>query len=152
MSLIISIGCLIFAILVLCALIYSSSLRTVVSPYDGNTKEGFKKDKEGFRSELYLAGPSKCFSCEASLPPEFKWQGRQTKCFDCEKQLAAKDPTLANYTHGTKCFDCESPPASDAVNAPPQTSMHRRMTVQGLPFKLTTPETCMDAGTGECFF
>jgi len=146
MSVIISIGYLIFAVIVLLLLLYSSSKQTVVSPYDGNTKEAF-------HSELYLAGPSKCFSCEASLPPHLKWQGRQTKCFDCEKQLAAKDPTLANYSHGTKCFDCESPPASSALNKPPpQTDMHKNMPIQGLPFKLTTPQTCMDAGSGECLF
>lgn len=62
-------------------------------------------------SRLYLAGPSKCFSCERqminTLGPQYAWMGRQSKCFSCENQLAAIDPDLANYTHGTKCFSCE---------------------------------------------
>ena len=62
-------------------------------------------------SQLYLSGPTKCFSCERDMirraGPEFAWMGKQTKCFDCEQQLANVDPNLANLTHGTRCFDCE---------------------------------------------
>ena len=75
--------------------------------------------QEPFRtgSFLHLSGPTKCFSCEASLPPEYAWMGRQTKCFDCEKQLARQDPYLANMTHGTKCFSCERPVAIRDVSS-----------------------------------
>ena len=66
---------------------------------------------ESFDNRLYLSGPTKCFSCEKDmierLGPEYAWMGKQTKCFDCEAQLARVDPNLANYTHGTKCFSCE---------------------------------------------
>lgn len=62
-------------------------------------------------SELYLAGPTKCFSCERQMintyGPEYAWQGKQSKCFDCERQMASVDPNEGNRTHGTKCFDCE---------------------------------------------
>ena len=62
---------------------------------------------------LYLAGPTKCFSCERDMiarhggDPSYAWMGKPSKCFDCEQQLAAVDPNLANLTHGTKCFGCE---------------------------------------------
>jgi hypothetical protein len=72
----------------------------------------FKYLREPFENRLYLSGPTKCFSCERDmirrLGPEYAWMGKQSKCFDCEAQLARIDPNLANYTHGTKCFDCES--------------------------------------------
>ena len=28
--------------------------------------------------------PSKCFSCERELPPDWKWLGQPAKCFDCQ--------------------------------------------------------------------
>ena len=62
---------------------------------------------------LYLAGPTKCFSCERDMIQRYNgdssmaWMGKPSKCFDCERQLAAIEPNCANYTHGTKCFDCE---------------------------------------------
>jgi hypothetical protein len=102
--------------------------------------------KEHFHPQLHLAGPSKCFSCEASLPPHLKWQGRQTKCFDCEKQLAAVDPNLANLTHGTKCFSCEK------ESRPPQIPMRHSTPADGTGFMHADPQGCMDAGSGNCMF
>jgi len=58
-------------------------------------------------SDLYLAGPTKCFSCERQFGSEYAWKGKATKCFSCEQQFASVDPDQANYSHGTKCFSCE---------------------------------------------
>ena len=101
---------------------------------------------------LHLSGPTKCFSCERSLPPEYAWLGRQTKCFDCERQLAREDPNLANKTHGTKCFSCERPSVvrEEDDDVPPQAVHHRSTAMQ--PFQTANSQTCLDAGSGQCFF
>jgi hypothetical protein len=71
----------------------------------------FYQSEEGF-SQLYLSGPTKCFSCERDMinrmGPEYAWMGKQSKCFSCERQMASVHPNLANLTHGTKCFSCEA--------------------------------------------
>ena len=77
----------------------------------GHAVAHLQRPEPFFDSRLYLAGPTKCFSCERDMinraGPDWAWLGKQTKCFDCEKQLASADPNLANLTHGTKCLDCE---------------------------------------------
>lgn len=77
----------------------------VLSLFILNKKEHFTS------SSLYLAGPTKCFSCEREMIKRhgkaYAFMGKQSKCFSCERQLASVDPQLANYTHGTKCFSCE---------------------------------------------
>ena len=99
----------------------------------------YKTPQEEY-TNLPLAGPSKCFSCEQQFPPNLRWQGRQTKCFDCERQLASSDPALANYTHGTKCFSCERELAGalPALQPPPP------------PMPFGAQNTCMGAGSGQC--
>ena len=51
-------------------------------------------------SELYLAGPTKCFSCERQMintyGPEYAWQGKQSKCFGKE-QLDRSEESLPGY-------------------------------------------------------
>lgn len=78
----------------------------LIAHFDG------RSSTEPFDSRLYLAGPTKCFSCERDMVrrmgPEWAWMGKQSKCFDCERQLARVHPDLANFTHGTKCFGCEA--------------------------------------------
>ena len=73
-------------------------------------------NKEHYRNSsqlLYIAGPTKCFSCEQDLinryqNTDFAFMGKPTKCFDCENQMVAQNkPNLANLTQPTKCFDCE---------------------------------------------
>ncbi len=62
-------------------------------------------------SDLYLSGPTKCFSCERQMinqyGSKYAWRGKQSKCFDCEQQMASVNPDSGNLTHGTKCFSCE---------------------------------------------
>ena len=65
------------------------------------------------RGCLYLAGPTKCFSCEKDLIRrygcEHAYLGQPTKCFSCEQQLhQQKGPDYANLGQPTKCFSCES--------------------------------------------
>ena len=71
-----------------------------------NTFEGFTGEK------LYMAGPTKCFSCERDLINrygyEYAYLGKPTKCFSCEKQLHnIIGPNYANLGQPTKCFSCE---------------------------------------------
>ncbi len=47
--------------------------------------------------------PSKCFDCEASLPPALKYLGQPSKCFDCERGPAPQ------YEHPVKVFSAETP-------------------------------------------
>lgn len=71
------------------------------------------KSLEHFISNsLYLAGPTKCFSCEQDMinryGPEYAYMGQPTKCFSCEKKLANNlGPNYANFGQPTKCFSCE---------------------------------------------
>ena len=63
-------------------------------------------------NRLYLAGPTKCFSCERDMinryGPEYAYIGQPTKCFSCEKQLGNNlGPNYANFGQPTKCFSCE---------------------------------------------
>lgn len=63
-------------------------------------------------NRLYLAGPTKCFSCEQDMinryGPEYAYIGQPTKCFSCEKQLNNDlGPNYANFGQPTKCFSCE---------------------------------------------
>jgi hypothetical protein len=56
----------------------------------------------------YIAQPTKCFSCERSLPVGKKYLGGSTKCFSCERQLlASHGGNAANLGQPTKCFSCE---------------------------------------------
>jgi hypothetical protein len=104
--------------------------------------------REPFDPPLYLAGPSKCFSCEASLPPQLAWMGRQTKCFDCERQLARQDPNLANLTNGTKCFACEGQIGEAHRRGCPAAQRQQYQQQQLQPHA----QLCMDAGSGQCLF
>ena len=122
-----TLGIFIFACVVLAAMFYLSGMSIFTT-------------REPFYNNLHLAGPSKCFSCEASLPPHLKWMGRQTKSFDSERQLAREDPNLANLTHGTKCFSCERP-------AVVQSTTHPFHSTSDAPAQM-----CMDAGSGQCLF
>ena len=66
----------------------------------------------GGNSCLYLAGPTKCFSCEKDLVNrygcEYAYLGQPTKCFDCENSLHySHGPNYANLAQPTRCFDCE---------------------------------------------
>jgi hypothetical protein len=45
---------------------------------------GFRR-KERFQGTWAGDHPSKCYSCEASLPPQYAWMGQKTKCFSCER-------------------------------------------------------------------
>ena len=59
--------------------------------------------------QLYLAQPSKCYSCEKSLPDKLKYLGGPTKCFSCEKEIIKKlGSKYADLGQPTKCFSCES--------------------------------------------
>ena len=57
-------------------------------------------------NRVYIAQPSKCFSCENQLTKKLKYMGGPSKCFSCEKELLNSniDPNLAQPT---KCFSCE---------------------------------------------
>ena len=72
-----------------------------------NNKESFNN------SRLYLAGPTRCFSCEKDIiartgSTDFAFTGKPTKCFDCEREMVQNGtPNLANLTAPTKCFSCE---------------------------------------------
>tara|TARA_B100000674_G_C37882780_1_gene935119 strand:+ start:49 stop:339 length:291 start_codon:yes stop_codon:yes gene_type:complete len=71
------------------------------------------KSYEGFMGEeLYMAGPTKCFSCERDLINRYGYKyaylGKPTKCFSCEKQLHnTLGPNYANLAQPTRCFSCE---------------------------------------------
>ena len=71
-------------------------------------------NKEYFHnSRLYLAGPTRCFSCEKDIiartgSTDYAFMGKPTKCFDCEREMVQNGtPNLANLTAPTKCFSCE---------------------------------------------
>ena len=70
--------------------------------------------REGFNSQLYRAGPTRCFSCEQDLinrygNTDMAYMGKPTRCFDCERQMVEMGtPNLANLTQPTRCFSCES--------------------------------------------
>ena len=72
-----------------------------------NCKESFNN------SRLYLAGPTRCFSCEKDIiartgSTDFAFMGKPTKCFHCEREMVQNGtPNLANLTAPTKCFSCE---------------------------------------------
>ena len=85
----------------------------VILTWIGGGIEPFQCGKKGKKpSCLYLAGPTKCFSCERDLIQrygcEYAYLGQPTRCFDCEKQLhASMGPDYANLGQPTKCFSCE---------------------------------------------
>lgn len=43
------------------------------------------RKREGFGGSWAGDHPSKCYSCESSLPPQYAWMGQKTKCFSCER-------------------------------------------------------------------
>ena len=68
----------------------------------------FPINYENFNA-FYLGQPTKCFSCEAQLPPKFKFLGGATKCFSCEREMAARyGLEYSDLGQPTKCFSCES--------------------------------------------
>ena len=61
-------------------------------------------------NRLYLAGPTKCFSCEQDMINryglEYAYIGQTTKCFSCEKKLANNlGPNYANFGQPSKLND-----------------------------------------------
>ncbi len=59
-------------------------------------------------TNLYLAEPTKCFSCENQLPHPYKYMGGRTKCFSCENQYARMyGPQYGSLGQPSKCFSCE---------------------------------------------
>ena len=65
--------------------------------------------KEYFTSDLYLAEPTKCFSCERQLPDGEKYKGGRTKCFSCEKDMANRyGSSYGSLGQPSKCFSCET--------------------------------------------
>ncbi len=64
---------------------------------------------EYFSGNLYLAEPTKCFSCERSLPLGKKYMGGRTKCFSCEKEMVRKyGGNFGSLGQPSKCFSCEN--------------------------------------------
>ena len=43
-------------------------------------------NKEYFCDKCIYSRPTKCFSCEKELPPQYKYLAYPTKCFSCERQ------------------------------------------------------------------
>ena len=66
----------------------------------------FIREPFSINKPIYIAQPSKCYSCENQLPTHLKYLGGPSKCFSCEKQLLNSNvnPDLAQPT---KCFSCE---------------------------------------------
>ena len=57
---------------------------------------------------FYLGQPTKCFSCERSLPKAIKYLGGPTKCFSCERDMARRyGLQYSDLGQPSKCFDCE---------------------------------------------
>ena len=65
------------------------------------------KEHFNINNRVYIAQPSKCYSCENQLSDNLKYLGGPSKCFSCEKQLVNYkiNPNLAQPT---KCFSCEN--------------------------------------------
>ena len=57
---------------------------------EGLTIKGAQKilysNKEYFCDKCVYSRPTKCFSCEKELPPQYKYLAYPTKCFSCERQ------------------------------------------------------------------
>ena len=61
--------------------------------------------RENYNNYLYISQPTKCLSCEHSLPENKKYMGGPTKCFSCEKDLAQRlGEHKANLAQPSKCF------------------------------------------------
>ncbi len=64
---------------------------------------------EKFSNQLYLAEPTKCFSCEKNIKNEKKYLGGRTKCFSCEKYIAKSlGNKFGSLGQPSKCFSCEN--------------------------------------------
>ena len=54
------------------------------------------------------AQPTKCFDCEKQLSAKNLYLSGPSKCFSCEKELIKLNgPEYAALAQPTKCFDCE---------------------------------------------
>lgn len=67
---------------------------------------GFWRLLERFQQSA-LFHPTKCVSCERQFPSGYAWMGQKTRCFDCERELAARhphDPSAAFGAHPRRFF------------------------------------------------
>lgn len=67
------------------------------------------KNKNIIRNnKLYLANPTKCFSCQKELNFPNKHIGGRTKCFSCESDFTDRfGSQYASLGQASKCFDCQ---------------------------------------------
>lgn len=59
---------------------------------------------------MFLAHPTRSFSAEADVPPEYRLFQQPTKCFSCERELRnmyGLNPNMTYMANPTKCFSCE---------------------------------------------
>jgi len=94
----------------------------------------YYKYKESF-SNYHLAQPTKCFSCEAQLPPNMKYLGGPTKCFSCEADLRRRYGSKYTDLGGnTKCFSCEKQMGPTLGGTTKCFSCEKQMTEQSDPY------------------